>query len=133
MKTDRAKLVEKDLGLGGAVAEESSTFLQGGYPCVVLASCFHVLPEWPSVVSHHSLFSHSVHILVLCFPHFSSVFCLEKPIVIPAAGFPSLLVEPFLPSQEFFDVVANPREVGTIVFGGALMGCASRQPTLLSS
>ena len=46
---DRVKLVEKDLG--GAVTEESSMFLQGVYPCVVLVFCFHVPPEWPSVVS----------------------------------------------------------------------------------
>ena len=107
------KLVEKDLGLSGAVIEESSAFLQEGYPCAVLTSCFRVPPKWPSVVSLHFLFNHSVHILVLFFPHFSSIFFLEKPIVTPVAGFPNLLVEPFLPSEDFFGVVANPLEVGT--------------------
>ena len=86
-------------------------FFRGGYPCVVLASCFHVPPEWLGVVSLPSLFNHPVHMLVLCFSHLPSTIFLEVPIVTQVAVFLGLFEEPFIPSQEFLDVLANPQEV----------------------
>ena len=86
-------------------------FFRGGYPCVVLASCFHVPPEWLGVVSLPSLFNHSVHMLVLCFPYLPSTIFLEVPIVPQVAVFLGLLEESFIPSQEFLDVLANPRVI----------------------
>ena len=72
---------------------------------------FHVPPEWLGVVSLPSLFNHSVHMLVLCFPYLPSTIFLEVPIVPQVAVFLGLLEESFIPSQEFLDVLANPREI----------------------
>ena len=108
------KLVEKDLGLSGAVIEESSAFLQEGYPCAVLTSCFRVPPEWPSVVSLHFLFIHSVHILVsTSFSSFLFYILSGKTYSYTSCRFSEFACEPFLPSEDFFGVVANPLEVGT--------------------
>ena len=49
--------------------------------------------------------------LVLCFPHLPSTIFLEVPIVTQVAVFLGLLEESFILSQEFLDVLANPREV----------------------